>query len=381
MAEINILKSLRKRLGLTQELVAEKVGVSVNTLQNWENGGRIRNPSHLNKLMDIYGVGENLRQMIVWSIYDCDVVNISGVVDKLNYSAIVDALDNLSREKDVKYYMHYPFDKIITALIVIDDRIKCLAVSLKYWELKIKKSVSTMIFDKATALVIDAVGREYGLGVTADIVYEIQNINEKVNDIFPLAGSGGALYVDEFEAYMDYSTYFRSLMSKIVVPQVQIDEELKIALENMRVDYDRLYSLRESVLLSLSLDGVWQDMIDLSGLVDVRHHVFWEVFTIIPFGKSFTKNSSVKAMEWFLLGPGRDKVSIDRRVVNDKECMYLYCDASFYDRCTVDKALGVLENNAGFKVAAKDRVVSREKWIDVCKKSGILNDYILSVKD
>lgn len=381
MSEINILKSLRKRLGLTQELVAEKVGVSVNTLQNWENGGRIRNPSHLNKLMDIYGIGENLRQMIVWSIYDCDVVDISGGVGKLNYSATLDALDSLSREKDVKYYMNYPFDKIITALIVIDDRIKCLAVSLKYWQLKTKKRVSTMIFDKATALLIDAVSRDYGLGATADIVYQIQDINEKVNDIFPLAGYGGALYMDEFGEYMDYNTYLRSSISKIVVPQVQIDAKLEIALDDMRVDYNRLYSMREYVLSSLSLDGVWQDLIDLSGLVDIRHHIFWEVFTILPFGKSFMKNSSVKAMEWFLRGPGRDKVSIDRRVVNDKECMYLYCDASFYDRGVVNKALEILENNAGFKVGANDRIVSREKWIDVCKKSGILDDYILSVKD
>lgn len=381
MSEINILKSLRKRLGLTQELVAEKVGVSVNTLQNWENGGRIRNPSHLNKLMDIYGIGENLRQMIVLSIYDCDVVDISGGVGKLNYSATVDALDSLSREKDVKYYMNYPFDKIITALIVIDDRIKCLAVSLKYWQLKTKKRVSTMIFDKATALLIDAVSRDYGLGATADIVYQIQDINEKVNDIFPLAGYGGALYMDEFGEYMDYNTYLRSSISKIVVPQVQIDAKLEIALDDMRVDYNRLYSMREYVLSSLSLDGVWQDLIDLSGLVDIRHHIFWEVFTILPFGKSFMKNSSVKAMEWFLRGPGRDKVSIDRRVVNDKECMYLYCDASFYDRGVVNKALEILENNAGFKVGANDRIVSREQWIDVCKKSGILDDYILSVKD
>lgn len=32
----NILKKLREEAGLTQETVADELGVAVNTIQNWE---------------------------------------------------------------------------------------------------------------------------------------------------------------------------------------------------------------------------------------------------------------------------------------------------------------------------------------------------------
>lgn len=43
--EINI-KSIRAKLGLTQKQFAEKLGVTTNTVQNWEYGGTIPKAKH-----------------------------------------------------------------------------------------------------------------------------------------------------------------------------------------------------------------------------------------------------------------------------------------------------------------------------------------------
>lgn len=40
------IKSLRAKLGVTQKEFAELVGVSVNTVQNWESGGKIPKSKH-----------------------------------------------------------------------------------------------------------------------------------------------------------------------------------------------------------------------------------------------------------------------------------------------------------------------------------------------
>lgn len=40
------IKELRTNLGLTQKQFAEMVGVSVNTIQNWESGGTIPKSKH-----------------------------------------------------------------------------------------------------------------------------------------------------------------------------------------------------------------------------------------------------------------------------------------------------------------------------------------------
>ena len=51
------LRSLRNNAGLTQEAAAEKIGVSVTSLQNWESG--INKPSMVNvrKIAEVYGTG------------------------------------------------------------------------------------------------------------------------------------------------------------------------------------------------------------------------------------------------------------------------------------------------------------------------------------
>lgn len=45
MSDLDI-KKIRTILGLTQKQLAETVGVSVNTIQNWESGGKIPKSKH-----------------------------------------------------------------------------------------------------------------------------------------------------------------------------------------------------------------------------------------------------------------------------------------------------------------------------------------------
>ena len=48
-----MIKELRKRLGLTQEQFAQKVGVTFVTMNNWEKGHRRPHPFLLKRLLEM----------------------------------------------------------------------------------------------------------------------------------------------------------------------------------------------------------------------------------------------------------------------------------------------------------------------------------------
>ncbi|MGE5487327.1 MAG: helix-turn-helix domain-containing protein [bacterium] len=50
-----LVKELRRRLDLTQEQFAQKVGVTYSTVNHWENGKRIPQPFLLRRLLEMKG--------------------------------------------------------------------------------------------------------------------------------------------------------------------------------------------------------------------------------------------------------------------------------------------------------------------------------------
>mgnify|MGYP006300374341 FL=1 len=48
-----LVKTLRKRMGLTQEQFAKEVGVTFTTVNQWENGHRKPLPFLMNRLMEM----------------------------------------------------------------------------------------------------------------------------------------------------------------------------------------------------------------------------------------------------------------------------------------------------------------------------------------
>lgn len=50
------IRSLRKGAGMTQEELAGKLGVSVNTVSRWEQGRFIPNPKYIKQMADMFGV-------------------------------------------------------------------------------------------------------------------------------------------------------------------------------------------------------------------------------------------------------------------------------------------------------------------------------------
>lgn len=53
------LRYLRNRLGLSQEEVAEKIGVSRQSVAKWENGDSLPDILNCEALADLYGVSLN----------------------------------------------------------------------------------------------------------------------------------------------------------------------------------------------------------------------------------------------------------------------------------------------------------------------------------
>ena len=51
------LKAARVNKGYTQAFVADKLGVSIGTLKNWESGKTFPRQPQIEQLCEIYGVG------------------------------------------------------------------------------------------------------------------------------------------------------------------------------------------------------------------------------------------------------------------------------------------------------------------------------------
>ena len=48
-----LIRELRRRLGLTQEQFAQKVGVTYSTINHWENGKRTPQPYLVQRLLEL----------------------------------------------------------------------------------------------------------------------------------------------------------------------------------------------------------------------------------------------------------------------------------------------------------------------------------------
>lgn len=55
---MEILRTLRKRSGLTGQQAADAIGVERGTLYTWESGEKAPSPAALRKAMDVYGATE-----------------------------------------------------------------------------------------------------------------------------------------------------------------------------------------------------------------------------------------------------------------------------------------------------------------------------------
>lgn len=49
----NLIKELRDKLDLTQEQLAQKVGVTFSTINNWEKGNRTPHPFLFQKILEM----------------------------------------------------------------------------------------------------------------------------------------------------------------------------------------------------------------------------------------------------------------------------------------------------------------------------------------
>ena len=64
-----MLKELRLRAGLTQEMVADRMRVTPNTVSNWEVTGKFRTSADMHKLLDIYHVSQRERAIVLQLCY------------------------------------------------------------------------------------------------------------------------------------------------------------------------------------------------------------------------------------------------------------------------------------------------------------------------
>lgn len=89
---MNILKPLREKANVTQEFVADKLNVSVNSVQNWERNDKIQ-PEILHQLLDLYKVDKATRDSTVLSIFGRNEESEEDPIDNFPYFLFRDRPD------------------------------------------------------------------------------------------------------------------------------------------------------------------------------------------------------------------------------------------------------------------------------------------------
>lgn len=72
MGSGRIMRSLRESANYTQEEAARLLGVSTVSIQNWENGIRIRTKKALDDVLTLYDSEPKDRIIAIVSMYGCD---------------------------------------------------------------------------------------------------------------------------------------------------------------------------------------------------------------------------------------------------------------------------------------------------------------------
>ena len=98
---MNILKSLREKENVTQEFVADKLNVSVNSIQNWERNDKIQ-PETLHQLLDLYKVDKATRDSTVLSIFGRNEESEEDSVDNFPYFLFQDRPDIIKAAQEAE---------------------------------------------------------------------------------------------------------------------------------------------------------------------------------------------------------------------------------------------------------------------------------------
>lgn len=376
--ENNFFKKLREAKGLTQEEVAHLMGVSVNTVQNWERSKSFKTTKLLHDLLDLYGVSDVTRSSIILDVYGRKSENDHAVMTEKapECVALKQAVERLAGEKDA-HYVPYPLDKTCTCLEIIDSRIRCLETAIEFLETHYFKDKSKLISGWETAILIDLIGREYDVEAGATEFYQIQENNQKVDELYPCGDEDDwIVYSEEFGCELDCEEYFDKLKAKVERKRSPVEEQRE-ALGNMRKDFVELSAIRERILGYLCQQGCWEKEIDISGLLDVNGGLFWEVVTVLRTGKSYKKASTPQRMAWFL-APERDNmISIDKRSKKRKTSqMELYCDAVYQSKVTVQQALQVM-GRVLERIPYDFEALNMTEWAEVCQQSTVLKERLM----
>lgn len=95
------LKELRKKAGLTQEQLAEKVYVSVNTIQNWENKKTAPKGDNINKYLDALRIrNKDERNEIIAELNSVTYVDESDMIDNIPYFLFSEDSEQLDKIRE-----------------------------------------------------------------------------------------------------------------------------------------------------------------------------------------------------------------------------------------------------------------------------------------
>ena len=384
---VNILQRLREKLNLTQEDVACAMDRTINTIQNWEKKMKFKTPEDLHELLDFYGVNDNLRAMIVQTIYGRQKSNKSVYEPDLKHLCFLDNDNNKMLNSAFDYYNNvgggdfslYPIDRVVDAIEVIEGRINCLKAAIAFIRKAFIEKSTPNIYGMKSAKCIDMIAEEYGIVLDAEKTFMISEANSYINQRFPF----GMLYdykvfIPEFGKKLSYEEYFEEVKEKAGEIRRPLDDAIFMALNNMDDEIYNLECVRNAGLTYILESGFARGEVDDEYMIQMSTRSIWELIVIKPLGKSFKTVPTVESLDELFINKNLFKnVVLDNRPFNieDTESTVYVDSGVFYSKELVVKSSLVLENVTGHIIKNED-YLSEDDWLDYCCDSDKVQNYI-----
>ena len=290
-----LIKRIRETSGMTQEQVAEAMGVSVNTVQNWERFNLFKNKDMLHDLLDLYKVDDVLRTRAVLEAFgrsenrDYFITEFFGEDDR-QPSRI--AVQDIYDQKDISY--PFPIDQMISCLNVICTRLSCVQGTILFLEGYIEKC-EPVIFCRESAIVIDRTCKEYDVQVCAEQVYEMQMMDEIISVAFPFGDEGERKeYVKSYDREMTYNELFEKESAKISLAERSDPGEIETLLYELELEELALAEMKYRILTCLIQTSLYEGFVEKEYLVDAREESFWTLVHLRVTDQTFKIPSTVK---------------------------------------------------------------------------------------